>query len=63
MYAANEVTAIPLCKVALDYCCSTETVKNTFVSFCRVTTFQYLGHDKEHIQKMTFQLRKDCPKK
>ena len=51
VYDANEVIAIPLCKEALDYCCSTETMKNTFVSFCRVTTFQYLGKEKEKYRK------------
>jgi hypothetical protein len=32
-YNANEVVAIPLSKQSLDYCCSTSTVKNEFVSF------------------------------
>ena len=63
VYDANEVIAIPLCKEALDYCCSTETTKNTFVSFRRITTFQYLGKQKERIQKMTLQVKKDSPKK
>ena len=63
MYDANEVIAIPLCKEALDYCCSTETTKNTFVSFRRVTTFQYLGKEKAKIQKMTLQVKKDSPRK
>ena len=45
------------------YCYSTETMKNTFVSFCRVTTFQYLGKEKAKIQKMTLQVKKDSPKK
>ena len=44
VYDANEVTATPLCKEAVG--CSTETMKNTFVSFRRVTTFQYLGKEK-----------------
>jgi hypothetical protein len=39
MYDANEVVAIPLCKKALDYCCSTTMVKNEFVSFWKVTLF------------------------
>ena len=39
VYDANEVVAIPLCKEALDYCCSTTTVKNEFVSFRKVTLF------------------------
>ena len=33
VYDANEEVAIPLCKEALDYCCSTSTVKNEFVNF------------------------------
>ncbi len=33
VYNANEVVAIPLCKQSLDYCCSTLTAKNEFVSF------------------------------
>ncbi len=41
---ANEVVAIPLCKEALDYCCSTSTVKNEFVSFWKATIF-YDGPD------------------
>jgi hypothetical protein len=39
VYDANEVVVIPLCKEALDYCCSTSTVKNEFVSFWKVTLF------------------------
>ena len=63
VYDANEVIAIPLCKEALDYCCSTETTKNTYVSFRRVTTFQYLGADKHYIHEMTLQVKRDSPKK
>ncbi len=37
VYDANEVVAVPLCKEALDYCCSTSTVKNEFVSFWKAT--------------------------
>ena len=36
---ANEVVAIPLYKEALDYCCSTSTVKNEFFSFRKGTPF------------------------
>ena len=39
VYDANEVVAIPLIKEALDYSCSTPTVKNAFVSFWKVTLF------------------------
>jgi hypothetical protein len=39
VYDANEVVAIPLCKEALEYCCSTSTVKNEFVSVWKVTLF------------------------
>ncbi len=39
VYDANKVVAIPLCKKSLDYCCSTLTVKNEFVSFQRATLF------------------------
>ena len=63
MYDANEVIAIPLWKEALDNCCSTETVKNTFLSFRRVTTFQYLGANKRYIHRMTLQVKKDSPRK
>jgi hypothetical protein len=42
VYDANEVVAIPLCKEALDYCCSTSTVKNEFVSFRKVTLLFYV---------------------
>jgi hypothetical protein len=31
VYDANEVVAIPLCKEALDYCCSTSTVAEELV--------------------------------
>ena len=39
VYDANEVVGIPLCKEALDYCCSVTMVKNEFVSFRKVTLF------------------------
>jgi hypothetical protein len=39
VYDANKVVAISLCKQSLDYCCSTLTVKNEFVSFRRATLF------------------------
>jgi hypothetical protein len=45
VYDANEEVAIPLCKEALDYCCSTSTVKNKFVSFRKATLFFYEGTD------------------
>jgi hypothetical protein len=43
VYDANEVVGIPLCKEALDNCCSTTMMKNEFVSFCKVTLFFYDG--------------------
>ena len=43
VYDANEEVAIPLCKEALDYCCSTSKVKNEFVNFRKVTLFFYEG--------------------
>ena len=46
IYDANETVAIGLCMDGLNYCCSTATVKNTFVNFRRLTTFFYDGNDK-----------------
>jgi hypothetical protein len=53
VYDANEVVAIPLCKEALDYCCSTTMVKNEFVSFWKVTLFFYEGPDAIKKSQMT----------
>jgi hypothetical protein len=53
VYDANEVVAIPLCKEALDYCCSTTTVKNGFVSFRKATLFYYDGPDVNRKSQMT----------
>jgi hypothetical protein len=39
VYYADEVVEIPLCKEALDYCCSTTMVKNEFVSFWKEKLF------------------------
>ena len=44
---------IPLCKEALDYCCSTSTVKNEFVSFRKATLFFYDGPDINRKASMT----------
>ena len=43
VYDTHEVVAIPLCKEALDYCCSTTMVKNEFVSFLQSNTLFYDG--------------------
>lgn len=53
VYDANEVVAIPLCKEALDYCCSTSTVKNEFVNFRNLTLFYYDGSDVNKKSQMT----------
>ncbi|KAI2502762.1 hypothetical protein MHU86_11666 [Fragilaria crotonensis] len=60
VYDANEVVAIPLCKEALDYCCSTSTVKNEFVSFRRQLSF-YDGPDIN--RKASFTLWVDSNKR
>jgi hypothetical protein len=52
VYAANEVVTISLCKEALDYCCSTSTVKNEFASFRKVTLFFYDGSDMNKNSQM-----------
>ena len=46
IYDANETTALPLCMEGLNYCCSTATVKNTFLTFQRLTCISYDGHNK-----------------
>ena len=46
IYDANETTALPLCMEGLNYCCSTATVKNTFLTFQKLTCFSYDGHNK-----------------
>jgi hypothetical protein len=57
VYDVNEVTSIPLCKEALDYSCwSTSTVKNEFVSFCKVTLF-VVSPDVNRKMQMTLWLR------
>jgi len=61
VYDANEVVAIPLCKEALDYCCSTSTVKNEFVSFRKATLFFYDGPDIN--RKASFTLWVDSNKR
>ena len=53
VYDANGVVAIPLCKEALDYCCSTTMVKNEFVSFRKVRLFFYEGPDANKKSQMT----------
>ena len=56
MYDANEGQALRLSQEALDYCCSTETVKNTFVNFCKVVKFHYDGPDIKKRQQMILSL-------
>ena len=64
VYDANEVIAIPLCKESLDYCCSTATVKNEFVSFRKATLFHCDGiKDPEKRMKLTLQIGKQPPKR
>ena len=53
VYDANEATAIPLCEEAMNYCCSTPTVSNTFVAFKHVMMFYYSGKDWEKKRMMT----------
>jgi hypothetical protein len=52
MYNTNEVHAITLSGEALDYFCSTEMVKNTFVNFRKVVKFHYEGSKTEKRQQM-----------
>ena len=54
VYDANEVVAIPLCKEALDYCCSTSTVKNEFVSFWKATLFFMMAQTSTGRQVLLF---------
>ena len=56
MYDANEVHAITLSSEALDYCCSTDTVKNIFVNFHKVVKFHYEGSKTEKRQQMILTL-------
>ena len=56
MYDANEVHALTLSGEALDHCCSTETVKNTFVNFGKVVLFQYEGPEIEKRKQMILTL-------
>ena len=53
VYDANEVVALPLCQEALDYCCSTTTVKNEFVNFRELIFFYYEGQDMNRKSAMT----------
>ena len=53
VFDANEPVALPLCKEALDYCTSTETVKTSFVCFQRAYRYRYMGRKPERIAKMT----------
>jgi hypothetical protein len=54
VYDANELVSIPLCKEALDYCCSTTIVrKNEFVSFQKVTLFSHDGPNVNMKSQMT----------
>ena len=46
IYDANETVAIPLSLEGMNYCCSTATVKNTFLTFRKLTCFSYDGHNK-----------------
>ena len=57
VYDANEVVAIPLCKEALDYCCSTSTVKNEFMCFRKMTLFYYDGSDLKKKAQMILRTR------
>ena len=43
LYDANEEAAIPFCKDALDYCCSTEEIHSEFIGFARGWIFEYRG--------------------
>jgi hypothetical protein len=43
VYDENEATAIPLCEEAMNYCCSTPTVSNKFVTLKHATMFYYSG--------------------
>ena len=62
MYDANEVHALTLSGEALDYCCSTETVKNTFVYSGKVVLFHYEGPEIEKRKKMILTLPGFCRK-
>ena len=56
VYDTNEVNALPLSGEALNYCCSTETAKNTFVNFRKVVKFHYEGAKTEKRQQMVLTL-------
>ena len=57
VYDANEVHALPLSgEACLDYCCSTEMVKNTFVNFGKVVLFHYEGLEIEKRKQMVLTL-------
>ena len=57
VFDANEAVALPLCKEALDYCTSTETVKTSLVCFHRAYRYRYTGKKQERIAKMTIHNR------
>ena len=50
------LNALPLSGEALDYCCSTETVKNTFVNFGKVVQFHYEGPEIEKRKQIVLTL-------
>ena len=56
VHDANEVHALTLSGEALDYWCSTETVKNTFVNFGKVVLFHYKGPEIEKRKQMILTL-------
>ena len=53
VYDANEDFALPLCKEALDYCCSTQEIRNEFLHFQKGMIFSYTGTKSEKVKQMT----------
>jgi len=53
IYDSNEEIAIPFCKKALDYCCSTEELKAEFAGFWKGWIFQYLGTKRLKVEMMS----------
>ena len=53
VYDANESFALPLCKEALDYCCSTQEIRNEFLHFQKGMIFSYTGTKQEKVNQMT----------
>ena len=51
VYDANKVHSLRLSGEALDYCCSTETVKKTFLNFPKVVLNHCKGSDQEKRQQ------------